>query len=139
METQQKKMKEKLRNMNEQLAQLAAKHSNALLHLKDRHKLEYKEKEAEFQKAGLELEWLQGNEMRETQSTHAQELDEANLLYLRELEMDNQVRSMETKALQERKVLNSLLDTIVDGVVSIDPMGQIMRFKYVRIFVKLTS
>ena len=42
--------------------------------------------------------------------------------------MEGYIRGAETKALQERRVLNSLLDSVVDGVISIDPRGFIKRF-----------
>lgn len=44
----------------------------------------------------------------------------------RELEMEGYIRGAELKAMQERRMLNYLLDTVIDGVVSIDPRGTII-------------
>jgi hypothetical protein len=134
LESQQKIMSDMLYKMKDQLANLSAKHANAFSQLVERHRLAYKEKEAQFQKDTMELEWNQSTELKDIQSGHNEEMDEANFIYLRELEMESQVRGVETKAFQERKVLNSLLDTVVDGVISIDPLGEIKRFKYVFMF-----
>jgi PAS domain S-box-containing protein len=46
----------------------------------------------------------------------------------RELEMEDLMRETELNALQERRMLNSLLDSVVDSVISIDPRGTINRF-----------
>jgi signal transduction histidine kinase len=131
LESQQKMMTDLLYKMKDQLDSLSQKHSHALAQLVERHRLEYKEKETTFQKDTMELEWNQSSELKDMQHGHNEEINEANFIYLRELEMESQVRGVETKALQERKVLNSLLDTVVDGVISIDPLGEIKRFKYV--------
>jgi signal transduction histidine kinase len=45
-----------------------------------------------------------------------------------EIEMEGHIRGAEVKAMQERRMLNSLLDSVVDSVISIDPRGTITRF-----------
>jgi hypothetical protein len=133
LESQQKIMSDLLYKMKDQLVALSKKHALAFSQLVERHRLIYKEKETTSQKDTMELEWNNSAELKDMQAGHNEEMNEANFIYLRELEMESQVRGVETKAFQERKVLNSLLDTVVDGVISIDPLGEIKRFKYVLI------
>jgi PAS domain-containing protein len=42
--------------------------------------------------------------------------------------MEGYIRGAELKAMQERRMLNSLLDSVIDSVISIDPLGTITRF-----------
>jgi len=128
LDNQQKLMTDKVKRMRDQLQGLALRHKLILEQLVEKQKIELKEKENTFTKDRMELEWNQDVEIKDMNQSHEHELQEANAIYAHELEMEAQVRSVETKALQERKVLNSLLDTVVDGVISIDPLGIIKRF-----------
>lgn len=57
------------------------------------------------------------------------ELNELISVQANELKLDEDIRCSETRALQERKVLASLLDNIADGIICIDSTGIIQRFK----------
>lgn len=79
------------------------------------------------------MEWRHDVETKDLQKTSAAEIAEALVIQERELEMEGYIRGAELKAMQERRVLNSLLDSVVDSVISIDPRGTITRFKYVKV------
>lgn len=76
------------------------------------------------------MEWRQEVEVKDLEKGSEAELEEEYLIQERELEMEGFIRGAELKAMQERRVLSSLLDSVVDGVISIDPKGYISRFKY---------
>ena len=126
---QSKNAKDQLQRMEEQLKALASKHHENLEKLQAKQMAEFKSKDEEFQQALTELEWQQDVELKDLIKAGQAEIDESLAIQERELEMEGFIRSAETKALQERRVLNSLLDTVVDGVISIDVRGFIMRFK----------
>lgn len=122
--------KDQIAQMQQQLKNLVTKHEKAFAELQARHASEFKEKETEFAKELLELEWSQDVELKEAKQADEDSLAEALQVQERELAMEGHIRGAETRALQERRVLNSLLDSVVDGVISIDPRGFIVKFKY---------
>lgn len=120
--------KEQIAQMREQLKKLAARQEKIMVELVAKHQAEYAAKEEEFQKVMMELEWKQDVEVKDAKKADADHIAEALAIQERELAMDAHIRGAETKALQERRVLNSLLDSVVDGVISIDPRGFIRKF-----------
>jgi PAS domain S-box-containing protein len=74
------------------------------------------------------MEWRHDVETKDLNKASAAEMADALLVQERELEMEGHIRGSELKAMQERRMLNSLLDSVMDSVVSIDPRGTITRF-----------
>ncbi|KAJ3221556.1 hypothetical protein HK099_003401 [Clydaea vesicula] len=128
LDTQQQNAEEQLNKMREQLSALREQQFEKLRKLKKKASNEKKEKEEEFQRFIMELEWQQDVDIKDLKKNDETELQEAIQAQERELEMEAHIRGAETKAMLERKVLKSLLDSVVDGVVSIDPRGFIQRF-----------
>jgi signal transduction histidine kinase len=116
--------------MKQQLKNLANRHDKVLGEMQTRHASEFKNKEDEFSKELMELEWKQDVEIKDSIKADEDQLSEALQVQERELAMEGHIRGAESKALQERRVLNSLLNSVVDGVISIDPRGFIVKFKY---------
>jgi signal transduction histidine kinase len=116
--------------MKTQLKNLATRHEKALGEMQARQASEFKNKEDEFSKEIMELEWKQDVEIKDSIKADEDQLSDALQIQARELAMEGHIREAESKALQERRVLNSLLDSVVDGVISIDPRGFIVKFKY---------
>jgi signal transduction histidine kinase len=116
--------------MKTQLKNLAHRHEKVLGELQARQASEFKNKEDEFSKEIMELEWEQDVEIKDSVKADEDQLSDALQIQERELAMEDHIRGAESKALQERRVLNSLLDSVVDGVISIDPRGFIVKFKY---------
>jgi PAS domain S-box-containing protein len=74
------------------------------------------------------MEWRHDVEAKDVVKSSEAELSEALVVQERELEMEGYIRGAELKAMQERRMLNSLLDSVIDSVISIDPRGTITRF-----------
>ncbi|KAJ3215567.1 hypothetical protein HK099_006301 [Clydaea vesicula] len=111
-----------------ELELLSERHEKALSLLEQQQKFALEEKETSIQRSLAELEYNQDLEFKDLKKRQTAELEELADNYKHELALEAQVRGAETKALQERKILNCLLDNVVDGVVSIDPFGTIKRF-----------
>jgi len=88
----------------------------------------YKHLEESFLYRILDLETKQEVDFANVWTKQRGEVEMLILNQQHELEMESLVRAAETKALFERKVLSSLLDTISDGVITITPTGVINRF-----------
>jgi transcriptional regulator with PAS, ATPase and Fis domain len=119
--------------MKQQLKNLTNRHEKMFGEMQARHAVEFKNKEEDFSKELMELEWKQDVEIKDSVKADEDQLSEALQVQERELAMEGHIRGAESKALQERRVLNSLLDSVVDGVISIDPRGFIVKFKYVHL------
>jgi PAS domain S-box-containing protein len=74
------------------------------------------------------MEWRHDVETKDLNKASAAEITEALIVQERELEMEGYIRGAELKAMQERRMLNSLLDSVQDSVISTDPRGTISRF-----------
>jgi PAS domain S-box-containing protein len=74
------------------------------------------------------MEWRHDVETKDLNKASEAEMAEALLVQERELEMEGYIRGSELKAMQERRMLNSLLDSVQDSVISTDPRGTISRF-----------
>ena len=129
LESQLKAAMEGLQRNEQLLSQLKEKQKDAVSSLKKKHRDELTELEEKFQKSLLEIQWKHEIETKDLKKTREVQINESLMIQEHELEMESFVRKAETRALQERKVLGSLLATVVDGVISIDPLGVIKRFK----------
>ncbi|KAJ2985836.1 hypothetical protein HDV02_000321, partial [Globomyces sp. JEL0801] len=121
-------MKETLKKLQTGLLELKKKHEVAYFEMTAKLVAAYKEKEEQFEKELVELEMKHDIEKKRLVEDCEAEIEESLKIQEREREMEAHIRQAETKALIERKVLNSLLSTFVDGVISIDPLGFIQRF-----------
>lgn len=120
--------KEHLLRMQQGLLDLKKKHEKALYALKQNHETAYADLKEKFQEELTEMEWRHEVEKKRLTTDNDADIEEALANQEKELIMEGHIRKAETKALIERKVLNNLLDTFVDGVISIDPRGFIKRF-----------
>ncbi|KAJ3225330.1 hypothetical protein HK099_006975 [Clydaea vesicula] len=128
LDTQQENASDQLQKMKSQLMKLREIQEEKLEKLRKKNSNAQKEKEEEFQKMMMELEWQQDVDLKDLKKNDELEIQESIQIQERELEMEGHIRGAETKALLERKVLKSLLDSVADGVISIDPRGTIQRF-----------
>jgi PAS domain-containing protein len=114
--------------MQQSLVDLKKKHEKALYSLKQTHETAFTDLKESFNNEITEMEFRHEVDKKrlttEADADVQEQLDNQD----KELIMEGHIRAAETKALIERKVLNSLLDTFVDGVISIDPRGYIKRF-----------
>ncbi|KAI8893005.1 hypothetical protein BC833DRAFT_569592 [Globomyces pollinis-pini] len=126
--TSNNEVKEVLKKLQAGLLELKKKHEVAYFEMTAKLVAAYKEKEEQFEKELVELEMKHDIEKKRLVEDCEAEIEESLKIQEREREMEGHIRQAETKALIERKVLNSLLSTFVDGVISIDPLGFIQRF-----------
>ncbi|KAJ3202234.1 hypothetical protein HK099_001950, partial [Clydaea vesicula] len=121
LDTQQQNAEEKLQTMVKGLIELKNSQEEELEKLRKKIKEEKQAKEEEFQKLMMELDWQKDVNLKDLKIADEAEINEAITVQERELEMESHIRQAEVKALMERKVLKNLLDSVVDGVISIDP------------------
>jgi PAS domain S-box-containing protein len=74
------------------------------------------------------MEWRHDVETKDLNKASDSEMADSLIVQERELEMEGYIRGAELKAMQERRMLNSLLDSVDDSVVSTNPTGTITRF-----------
>ncbi|KAJ3224443.1 hypothetical protein HK099_008463 [Clydaea vesicula] len=114
--------------LKQELQDLKKRHFNVLVALKQFQLSEMEEKQKLFQKEEDDLEKLHDDEIKKLLRLQKEELNVYEDIYKNELKIESQVRSVELKALQERKVLNEVFNCIKESVVSINPLGIILRF-----------
>ena len=122
--------KDQLLKMQQGLLEVKKKHERALYGLKQSHEASYTDLKEQFQQESTEMEWRHEVEKKRLATENDAEIEEALANQEKEIIMEGHIRKAETKALIERKVLNNLLDTFVDGVISIDPRGFVKRFNH---------
>ncbi|KAJ3128417.1 hypothetical protein HK098_004493 [Nowakowskiella sp. JEL0407] len=83
---------------------------------------------AQWQTRAKELETEQSSEMAQVKETHEREINEMLIAQEREIQMESVVHDVEMKMLLERRLLNSVLNTVLDAIITIDPIGTIKRF-----------
>jgi PAS domain-containing protein len=67
-------------------------------------------------------------EVLNVKRTQEMELSELGAAYSREIQMQQEIHDAEYKALIEKKLLSSLLNNVVDGIINIDSKGVITKF-----------
>ncbi|KAI9206776.1 adenylate and guanylate cyclase catalytic domain-containing protein [Polychytrium aggregatum] len=112
----------------EVIRKLASKHKDAISSLKEMHRAELTKLENLIASRTRELEENQQAEMRELLDGHHKDIEFVKSIQAKEVQMEESVHEAEAKMLIERRVLNSVLATVVDGIVNINPKGTITRF-----------
>ncbi|KAI9206702.1 adenylate and guanylate cyclase catalytic domain-containing protein [Polychytrium aggregatum] len=119
---------ELMSNANDVIRKLGVKHRDAIAALKDMQRSELGRLETLISSRRRELEENQSCEMRELIEVHTQNMEALLGIQAKEVQMEASVHDAEAKMLVERRVLNSVLATVIDGIVNITPKGQITRF-----------
>jgi hypothetical protein len=76
------------------------------------------------------MEWRHDVETKDLNKASEAEITEALVVQERELEMEGFIFGAELKAMQERRMLNSLLDSFQESIISTDPRGTLSRSDY---------
>ena len=123
-----KELKESMQEEEQILLKLKEKYQETCAEFKLKSK-ESREVERENHQSELvELELNQDILFRNLRNTHQYHIQELLKVQRHELFMDQNMRELDVKAMFERRILNTLLDTIADGVINITPTGTITRF-----------
>ncbi|KAI8930120.1 adenylate and guanylate cyclase catalytic domain-containing protein [Entophlyctis helioformis] len=75
-----------------------------------------------------ELEEDQQLELAKLRTEHREEIKRMIVVQEKEIQMEQSVYDAEMLMLVERRILNSVLNTVVDGIINITPNGAITRF-----------
>jgi PAS domain-containing protein len=128
MSREQELFNKQVTECTEHLLELENKQKEAMTSLLQRQKDEFEVREREAVEGLRELDATQETEMMALKKKQEQEITEIATNQARELTMQNMIYETELKAILERKMLNALLDTVVDAIISIDTRGIILRF-----------
>jgi len=107
---------------------LSQRHKEAMTDLLAVLKQEMDEAELSIQTRQRELNESQELEIQSMKEGHEEEVRNLVEIQEKEIQMEANVHDAEMRMLLERRILNSVLDTVVDGIINIDPIGTISRF-----------
>ncbi len=110
------------------LRSLQKKHTEALSCLVLALKEEMEDCQLSTQARLRELDDSHDLQVQSLRSEHEMELENIISIQEKEIAMEASVHEAELRMLIERRILNSVLDTVVDGIINIDPIGTIKRF-----------
>ena len=89
---------------------------------------EYNELVLSHQAKMDELNDRHSSEMEQLISQHAEEIETMRAIQVKEIAMDQSVHDAEMQMLVERRILNSVLESVVDAIINITPNGTLARF-----------
>ncbi|TPX48814.1 guanylate cyclase [Synchytrium endobioticum] len=114
--------------MEENLGHLKLRLKESLIELTTQQRASLDATERNVAERLRELEENQDLEMKTIRSAQEIEITELKATQEKEVKMEEVIRDSEYKMLLERKLLNAVLDTCIDGIITIDPIGTILRF-----------
>ncbi|KAJ3273908.1 hypothetical protein HDV01_003739 [Terramyces sp. JEL0728] len=116
--------------MSQSLLSLAAKHKDEMAALEELMKQETNDCTLAFEAKMTEME--EAHEAAIVRLLEDQERDINNLRAVqeKEIKMEESMHDSEMKMLVERRVLNSVLESVADGIINITPDGCITRFNH---------
>ncbi|ORZ40493.1 adenylate and guanylate cyclase catalytic domain-domain-containing protein [Catenaria anguillulae PL171] len=117
-----------LQQLQQQHKMLAIRHRDERRRLQSDQRAHIKQVEAKIRSRMDELDLVQDTERRAMRKTHEASLAELVVSLHREYVGVRAIRTSERKMLTERRTLNSILDTVADGIINILPNGEITRF-----------
>ncbi|KAI9183886.1 hypothetical protein H9P43_002938 [Blastocladiella emersonii ATCC 22665] len=124
----QARAQEQLNRLIEQLKAMVAQHAEELKRVRRESTEEMRKLERAIKLRMDELDLQQDTEMRSMRKSHESANDELLATQQREYQMDASIRVTERKMLTERRTLNSVLNTVADGIINILPDGTLIRF-----------
>ncbi|KAJ1503168.1 hypothetical protein HMI54_008351 [Coelomomyces lativittatus] len=117
---EQQEAEEKLVRIQESLRTLTMKQKEDMTALKKEQAEALKQLEESNQMELEELNLQQETEMRSLKKAHEVSIFELLATQQREHQMEASIRATERRTLTERKTLNSVLDNVTDGIITID-------------------
>ncbi|ORZ40499.1 hypothetical protein BCR44DRAFT_1457810 [Catenaria anguillulae PL171] len=112
----------------EQHKQMYARHKEERRRLAQQHRDQLRQVEATIKAQYDELDLAHESQRRELRKSHEAHLNEMIQFMHKEYLVSRSIRLADRTSLTERRVLGSILDSIVDAVVSITPQGIVTRF-----------
>ncbi|ORY44825.1 hypothetical protein BCR33DRAFT_784885 [Rhizoclosmatium globosum] len=109
------------------LKELKEKQFAARFELIQSHCTELAELQESQQQEIMDLRTVQEADIIELQTQQENELSEMKAVQDREITMEQSIHDAECEALMERRILSSVLDSVIDGIIIIDTSGIIRR------------
>ncbi|KAI9335143.1 hypothetical protein BDR26DRAFT_543451 [Obelidium mucronatum] len=91
------------------------------------HAAQVEQAQAQQQQEMLELKIMQDAEIQQLKKQHDSEISELKIVHDREVAMEQSIHDAECEALTERRILSSVLDSVIDGIIIIDTNAIIRR------------
>ncbi|KAJ3411483.1 hypothetical protein HDV05_002136 [Chytridiales sp. JEL 0842] len=121
-------LQERIEQLEASMQNLKIRHKEARQQLLLQQADELEQKEKYLAEKTREMESNHELEMIQLQKQQEMEIAELCATQEREIAMEQSIQDAECEALMERRQLNSVLDTVIDGVVCINPQGIVSRF-----------
>ncbi|KAI8930118.1 adenylate and guanylate cyclase catalytic domain-containing protein [Entophlyctis helioformis] len=119
---------ESQRNHLDSIAMLCAKQREERSNLESLLRQEMAECQRANEAKMAELEEDHQLELDKLRTEHSEEVERIVEIQEKEIQMEQSVHDAEMRMLVERRILNSVLETVVDGIINITPTGVILRF-----------
>ncbi|KAJ3128432.1 hypothetical protein HK098_004509 [Nowakowskiella sp. JEL0407] len=116
--------------LQDSITKMQIRHKDDLNMLLKSQKEESEKLVQQWQTKKTELEAQQSAEMTRVKDSQAREIADMVAAQEREIQMEAVVHDAEMKMLLERRLLNAVLNTVVDAIITIDPVGTIKRFNH---------
>lgn len=112
------------------LAQINNRHADELALLKQQIQQEINDLDLSQDTKLVDIKERQILEAEKMCETHRLNIGELKITQENEIATEDLVHDTEMKALLERKILDNILNTVDDGIISISPVGKILRFNH---------
>ncbi|KAJ3403843.1 hypothetical protein HDV05_007573, partial [Chytridiales sp. JEL 0842] len=121
-------LQEKVAQLELGLKNMQMRHKEARQQLLLQQSEELEQKEKYLAEKTREMESNHELEMIQLQKQQEAEIAELLVIQNREIAMEQSIQDAEFDALMERRMLSSVLDTVIDGIICINPVGIVSRF-----------
>lgn len=110
------------------LSKLRLRHEEELSHLHAQIKEELNTCQLQFEAQLAEMVEQHDSAMSNLVSGQERDVQELRRIQEKDIMMEESMHDSEMKMLIERRILNSVLETVADGIINITPVGVIVRF-----------
>jgi PAS domain S-box-containing protein len=112
------------------LRALIQRHKDELSMIENQCKQEINDCQLSFEAKLQEMEEQQEKEIQMLVEDQERQLVELKHVQDKEIQMEESMHDSEMKMLVERRILNSVLETVADGIINITPIGVVVRFNH---------
>jgi PAS domain S-box-containing protein len=112
------------------LKALIQRHKEELTNFENQCKQEINDCQLSFEAKMQEMQEHQEEEVQALVEEQERQLRDMKTIQEKEIQMEELMHDSEMKMLVERRILNSVLETVADGIINITPVGEIVRFNH---------
>ncbi|KAI9188119.1 hypothetical protein H9P43_002510 [Blastocladiella emersonii ATCC 22665] len=125
---EKERLEQTLERMRRELLDLHAHHAHELVEQRRQHAAEFDRLESSIAAQVQELKDAQKARAWQLKNEQLEELEHLRATQEKEAAMEESILQAEHKMLMERKTLNSVLETVGDGIINLTPQGVLTRF-----------